>query len=84
MNVENKPSNKYSLNNIQQEKFLAFSCPDIDPHSSLLTMRNCQGCKYIHGDQIYQSAIMWVCDLPNREAQRRHHANLTDKQKVLY
>jgi len=82
MNVENKPSNKYSLNNIQ-DKLLTFSCPDIDPHSSLSTMHNCQGCKHIHGNQIYQPSITWIYELPNREAQRRHHASIDDKQKVL-
>lgn len=76
MNVKNNQFKKLSV--------LEYSCPDLDCPYDSKDMRVCQYCFHIPEDQVAKLKPQdWVCDLPNREAQRRHHAGLTDAQKVL-
>ena len=65
-------------------KLMVFDCPDLDSPYESRDMRCCQYCLHIKDDQVKLLVPeKWVCDLPNREAQRRHWANLDNKQKVL-
>lgn len=67
------------------EKLLLFSCPDIDCpiEGDSPELHCCQYCLHIPEDTIKNGAQNWVCELPNREAQRRHFASMNEKQKVL-
>lgn len=67
---------------------MLYSCPDIDCpiEGDDPELHCCQYCLHIPDSQTAKVNILqenWVCDLPRREAQRRHYAGLDGKQKVL-
>jgi hypothetical protein len=66
-----------------QDKLLTFKCPDLDTPYDSKEMQCCQYCFHIPESQVHQSPEKWVCDLPNREAQRRHWASV-EKNKRSY
>jgi hypothetical protein len=73
-----------NLKNISPtNKLLTFKCPDLDSPYDSEDMRFCQYCFHIPENEVKLPPEQWVCDLPNREAQRRFHANLDSKQKAL-
>jgi hypothetical protein len=70
------------------ERLLKYSCEDIDcPYEPKDEDEDnyycCQYCFHIPDSEIRKKPQDWKCNLPNREAQRRHYASLTEKQKVL-
>lgn len=62
------------------DKLLSYSCPDLDCPYESKEYRCCQYCFHIPDSDIKNPAHEWKCNLANREAQRRHHAELDEKQ----
>ncbi len=75
--------NETQTNKNITNKLLSFDCPDLNSPYESRDMRCCQYCFHIPESDVKQSPEKWICDLPHREAQRRHWANLDNKQKVL-
>jgi hypothetical protein len=77
---------KDTSNNLKSVSILKYSCPDIDVpiEGNTPEYHCCQYCLHISDEEVNKKAPDdWVCDLPNREAQRRHFANLDNKQQIL-
>jgi uncharacterized Zn-finger protein len=76
-------SKHMSTKNNQTKKLsvLEYTCPDVYQEIGDKFYNHCLYCGHLQRAKAEYKD--WRCDLPNREAQRRHHAGLTEKQKVL-
>ena len=74
MNEENNLPKKYLV--------LDFSCRDLETYYESKQYQCCHYCNHLIEDMTIPIE-QWRCKMPSREAQRRHFANLDNKQKVL-